>query len=209
MEVKRFEKKLHDLTVSSLVSGGLPVSEANEMVSAWMQKVKEESRREWTNHLPPNYGDILLEQESKNHKIHQMLEKARADGGTKQDIQNWWNMHDLERRMMLENDENARFAFSIDWLKTNVPNLGKLPEGEKSKAFDDADFHARRSFTIFGDPSDTTHTCGDDRPLPHELKIRVNNYIQLRQLDPNYHRDIMESSTSNALVRGEIAAGRL
>ena len=171
---KRLEKQLHDLTVSSLVSGGLPVSEANEMVSAWMQAIQEESKREGTDKLRRNYGNWLLKEESKTPKIRRMLNKARADGATNQDIQIWGNMHDLEKRMMVKQDDNTRVAIYVDWLKKNVPKVGDLPEGGQEKAFDDAALHVRKFCTMFGDPVDTKYTSGDDRPLPYELKIRGN-----------------------------------
>ena len=118
-------------------------------------------------------------------------------------------MHDLEKRMMVKQDDNTRVAIYVDWLKKNVPKVGDLPEGGQEKAFDDAALHVRKFCTMFGDPVDTKYTSGDDRPLPYELKIRVNNYVQKRRSDTNFLRDIMESSTFNALVRKEIAAGRL
>lgn len=51
---------------------------------------------------------------------------------------------------------------------------------------------------------------GDDRPLPYELKKRVNEYIGKRMSDPiEYKRNIETSSSFNALIRKEIKSGNL
>jgi hypothetical protein len=64
---------------------------------------------------------------------------------------------------------------------------------------------------MYGDPADTSHRSGDDRPLPYELKDRINRYIEKRRLhDPEaYKQDIQISSSFNALVRKEIRANNL
>lgn len=63
---------------------------------------------------------------------------------------------------------------------------------------------------MFGNPDDTTLTSGDDRPLPYELKDRVNTWMHKEMASPDeFRRRVEESSTFNALVRSEIRAGRL
>jgi hypothetical protein len=63
----------------------------------------------------------------------------------------------------------------------------------------------------FTDPDNTTYTKGDDRPLPCELKNRIDIYIEKRaQTDPEkYKKEIEQSSTFNALIRKEIRAGNI
>jgi len=63
-------------------------------------------------------------------------------------------------------------------------------------------------YPMYGDPSDTRHTCGDDRPLPHELRSRVDRYHE------KWGAAIIEKRSSgyttyNAFVRAEIKHGRL
>ena len=62
-----------------------------------------------------------------------------------------------------------------------------------------------------GNPDDTAHTTKDDRPLPYELKDRINIYVEKRrQSDPNkFRKEIEQSSTFNALVRKEIKKGNI
>jgi hypothetical protein len=47
----------------------------------------------------------------------------------------------------------------------------RLSEEEAAK-------EVKKYFPIFGDPDDTSTSSGDDRPLPCELKDRINIYIQ-------------------------------
>ncbi|MBL7131178.1 MAG: hypothetical protein ISS45_07240 [Candidatus Omnitrophica bacterium] len=84
----------------------------------------------------------------------------------------------------------------------------ELPEDKKTNL---AISKIKKAHPNFGDPDDTTHDAGDDRPLPFELKNRINIYIQKRFLsDPaEFKREIEQSLTFNALIRKEIRAGRL
>lgn len=64
---------------------------------------------------------------------------------------------------------------------------------------------------MFGDPDDTTHTKGNYRPLPYELKDRINIYLEkYKKKDPNMLKKVIEnSSTFNSLIRNEIKSGNL
>lgn len=108
-------------------------------------------------------------------------------------------MHDLERRMMLAVDNISRLALFKKLRQEN---------GFDEKASAE---RVRKSFPIFGDPDDTIHTTGDDRPLPYELKNRVNIYVERRSLTDQvkFKREIEESSTVNVLIRKEIKNGNL
>jgi hypothetical protein len=69
----------------------------------------------------------------------------------------------------------------------------------------------RKFHVIYGDPDDTTHTVGDDRPLPEELKDRINIYIIKKSTTDRekYKKEIEGSSTLNALLRKEIKKGNI
>jgi hypothetical protein len=63
-------------------------------------------------------------------------------------------------------------------------------------------------FPMYGDPNDTTSTAGEDRPLPHELRGRIDEYrkkhgAEAIQTWSDNH------STFNAFVRAELRKGRL
>jgi len=71
----------------------------NHLVSSWMQQIKADSKQAGTNNQPRNYGDYLLRQERRDMTLKHVLDIKRGRLVTNQDIRNWWNMHDLERRM--------------------------------------------------------------------------------------------------------------
>jgi len=146
---------------------GISAAEGKRTFSEMVNRARAESEREGTGKLPANFGDILLQREPTDTKVRAMLEKKRREGVNDDDIRWWWNMHDLERRIMLQVDELTRLAvFS--------------KQREAGLSSEEAARDVRKIFPTFGDPDDTRHTSGDDRPLPHELKDRINTYIQRR-----------------------------
>ena len=198
------EQQLKEVYVPTLMQSGMSVSQANEVFSAWLSRAKEESGKEDMDNLPQNFGDLLLQNEAAGPNIQAWLAKVRREGGTDEDIRNWWNLHDLERRMMLKSDENSRMAVVMDSLE----KMGATKE-TMEESMDKAVAHARKYFPFWGDPDDCAQVCGDDRPLPEELKFRIDLWIQRKQFDPNYKEELERSTTFNALVRREIAKGNL
>lgn len=194
------EKQLEELYVPMLqMKMGISSLQAVDIFHDMLKQVKEESLKEDTSSLPQNFGNILLEKEFTDEKIRSMLAGKRKDGVRDEDIRWWWNMHDLERRMMVIVD---------DWSRLTVFN--KLTEKDGFSE-DEAAKRVGRSFPIFGDSEDTTHTIGDDRPLPYELKDRINIYVEKRShTDPEkFKKEIEDASTFNALIRKEIKKGNI
>lgn len=148
--------------------------------------------------MPTNGGDIILEKEKNDEHAHQLLEKRRREGVRDEDIRWWWNLEDEDRMMMLKEDETARMTLFI---KCREEGLTEEQAAERM----------RKYHPIWGDPEDTTHTQGDDTPIPEELKDRINIYIQKRANDDSekFKKELEQLSTFNALVRKEIRAGKL
>ena len=164
-------------------------SQAKNTLRDMLKQIKEESLKEGTANLPQNYGDDLIKKESTDEKTKAILAKKREEGVRDDDIRWWWNIHDLERRMMLKVDELNRMAMFMDCVQKGM--------GEEAAAI-----KVRKYHPIYGDPEDTSHTYGEDRPLPHELKDRINIYIEKRMHEPErYKKEIKESSTFNSLIR--------
>ncbi len=193
------EKKLEDKYVPKLQAIGMLPLQAKSAFSDLLRKAKEESLEEGTSNLPENFGDMLLEKESRDGKIRSWLAMKRNEGVTDADFRNWWNRHDLERRISLEVDDLSR---SNQFLK--LKEEGSLSEEDAGKRLDSF-------FPTYGDPNEPSLTTGDDRPLPYELKDRVDRYLEKKaQTNPErWKREVERSSTLNALIRKEIKRGNI
>jgi hypothetical protein len=133
------ERRLKDVYVPALMQTGMSASQANDVFSGWLSQAKEESRKEDMDNLPQNFGDLLLQNEAAGPNIQAWLAKVRREGGTDEDIRNWWNLHDLERRIMLKNDEHSRMAVVMDSLE----KMGATKETVQ-ELMDKAVAHARK-----------------------------------------------------------------
>ena len=194
------EKQLEDIYVPMFQeTRGMSLPRAKSTFRDLLEKAKKDIREEGVSDLPENFGDVLLEKESTDEQIRSFLAKKRKEGVKDQDIRWWWNTHNLERGMIYQVDALDRFALFL-----------KLTE-EDGLSSDDAAKRVRKFHPIYGDPDDTTAAIGEDRPLPPELKDRINRYCMKRgQTDPEkLKKDIEESLTFNALMRKEIKKGNI
>jgi len=208
IEKALFEKYSQIMTMTM----DIPLSKAKEMTKDMINQAIEESKKEGTYYLPQNLGDIILENTKSDNptinkiakNIRQKLPQKKAEGVREEDIIWWWNLNDIERRVMLKHDDIAKTSLFISKLK-------EINEPSKEKAANIAASQVRKFHPTYGDPDDTTHTNGDDRPLPYELKDRVNIYIEKRyQSDPHkYKKELEQSNTFNALIRKEIRSGNI
>ncbi|MDP2638789.1 MAG: hypothetical protein Q8P06_01315 [Candidatus Azambacteria bacterium] len=206
------EKALLDQYSQMMSMMGMSSAEAKKMAGDMLDQAIEESKKEGTYYLPQNLGNIIFgdagsdNQTIKNiaESIRQKLPKKKTEGVKDEDVRWWWNLNDIERRIMLKQDDIARMTLFM-------AELEKSNESSKEKAADKAAAKVRKFHPTYGDPDDTTHTTGDDRPLPYELKDRVNIYIEkrARENSEKYKNEIEQSSTFNALLRKEIKAGNL
>ena len=188
------------------ITMGSSHSEARQMAEEMLKQAVEESKKEGSYHLPQTLGDIILRTAGTDHPVTKKLAEAirrnvprkKAEGVRDEDIRWWWNLNDIERRMMVKVDDMSRMA-----LFTHECEIGKTDAEAAAKV--------RKFHPVYGDPGDTTHTTGDDRPLPYELKERVNLYIEkhVKSHPEKYKTEIEKTSTFNALVRKEIRAGNL
>jgi hypothetical protein len=197
--LSNIENKLENLYTSMIQTmTGMSSSEAKKICRELIQMVKEESIMEGTSKLPQDYGDQLLKSESTDEKVKSLLIKKRSEGVRDEDIRWFWNMNDLERRMMFKFDEWSQFAHFLELKKKGLSEEKILKELKKSHPF-------------YGDTDDTSRTSGDDRPLPREIKDRVNIYIQKRSHTDlkNFKKDIIRSSRFNSLIRKELKQGNL
>lgn len=186
------------LTVYSQMFSDMGFPDAEETTENILDKVIEESKGDGLYDLPINYGDLLLKREKIDDSVRKKFEQKRKEGVTDNDIRWWFNLNDIERRMMLKMDEFHRISSFTHEL-------------ESGKSEEEADKTVRKYHPVFGDLKDETHGSGDNRPLPLELKDRINIYIEKRfKNDPQQYKiDIENSSTFNALIRKEIREGNI
>jgi len=193
------EKELAETYVPMLmVMGGVSEKKAKREFLQLIKIAKKESKKEGTINMPLGFGDHLLENELTDPKIKTMLAKKRKEGVTDDDIRWWWNLHDLERRIMIQID--------------NIFILGTFSElCEEGFESDIAAKSVRKAYPIYGNPEDTSNTSGDDRPLCRELKNRVNIYTSNRsEKDQNALKSQLENFSSfNAFIRHELICKNL
>jgi hypothetical protein len=194
------EKRLEPQYVSFFQeSMSMPEEVARQIFKSFAEELKEAAHREGTDRFPELFGDILLEREQTDEKVRNAFAPKRAEGVANEDIALWWNMHDLERRMICKVDEMNRILL-----------FEKLVQGDGLTESEAARMVAKR-FPIYGDTNHLVLDTEDDRPLPFELKWRVNRYIMDRtKADPDKFQEEVEASTSlNALLRKAVKQGEL
>jgi hypothetical protein len=172
--------------------------DAKKIFSDLINAAKDNYKNENTENLPENFGEYLLDHQSTRSDVHKMLTKRRKEGVRDQDILWWWNLNELERQLIRQIDDTFRVAMLSQYI-------------EQGKSQEEAAEYVRKLYPIYGDPEDTTQTKDDNRPLPFELKDRVNKYIEYRISNDydKFQNDIDKSSTLNALIRSEIQKGNL
>ncbi len=195
---RRIEREIQEHIAESLVAIGAPVTEAAPLARACIEAAKEESRKQGTQRLPPNYGDLLLQQEKMNTSVAQELQKKRQERVSDDDIRWYWNMRELERRAM---EQMYRAILYATWKSART----------EGRSDEEAAVHARKFHAYWGDPDDTRVTLGDDRPLPIELMKRENTWFEREKgMNPRaLELRLANSSSYNAVIRAEIRAGRL
>ncbi len=174
------------------------VDVARGEVAQWINEAKREAQHDGDAALPRDYGEILLAGEGTDPQIQARLAIKRAEGVTDTDIRWWWNLNYIERRLMLKIDNLSRMAIFIQELET-----GRTPE--------DATRHIWKYFPNYGNENEVSAGEGNDRPIPYELKDRVNTWLEKQRLENAslLKERLDQTSSFNAVVRAENRAGRL
>ncbi|MBU2621269.1 MAG: hypothetical protein KKD92_03005 [Proteobacteria bacterium] len=190
-------KELEAEYLPSFLATGVPDDMAMDLFQSLYQAAKSASAEQ--DPLPPRYGDILLRREQIDPNVQLILANRRAEGVRDADIRWWWNLPDLDRHLIQKVDEMFRIAA-----------FTKFTE-EDGMTSEDAGKMISKHYPIFGDPSATSTTSGDDRPLPVELKDRISAYMMRRSQEDlaQLQAGINAASSVNAFVRSEIRRERL
>jgi hypothetical protein len=206
------EKAVLDEYAQMNMMMGLSISEAKKIAKEMLDMAIEMSKKEGSYYLPQNMGDIILGDADTDNPIikkvagilQEELPRKREEGVRDEDIRWWWNLNNVERMMMIVQDNGARLALFTHEMQ-NSTETSQENTDKKAAA------KVRKFHPLFGNPDDNSLTDGDDRPLPHELKDRINIYIEKRVKTDiyKYKQEIEQSTTFNALIRKEIRAGKI
>lgn len=192
----QIETELKALYTRMLCACGFRPDDARAEVNKAIEMCKRAGEKEGTASLPSGFGDLILVAAKEGQRFAaNRVNVARSEGATDEDIREFWNLHDLQRRMVLWSEEVFRFATFKDLLA-------------KGLSADEAMMQVRGMFPMYGDPLETQHTTGDDRPLPHELRGRVDRYRE-KWGACVIAQGLSAHSSYNAFVRAELRSGRL
>ena len=192
------ERELHNMYAQMLcmVPGYSPL-DAEQAVSEAITMCKQQGAAEGTADLPEDFGDRLIEAARMGEpKSQRIVDKARRAGATDDDIKECWNLPDLSRRMVLWSENTFRYSVFLH---------AKNDEGLSAE---DAAARVHKMFPIYGDPDDTSKLSGENRPLPHELRGRVDSYTQVHGAE-HIADQVKNFSSYNAFVRHAIETGSI
>ena len=170
------EIQLDKLTIDGLLSMGMSESEAKKMSKELIADVKQELKD--SPDLPVKFGDYILENESVNEKIGNMLSDRRKLGVSDEELREWWNKSALERSVIRKIDEMFHMTVFM-WAREH----GMSPE--------DASGHVKNSLPMFSETD-------LDNALPYEWKEKVNIFIT-EYVVANKERSQAEAKQFNTL----------
>jgi hypothetical protein len=186
-----------------LLPTGMTLEQIRRKVKEAIKVCRKTAIREGTIDHPTDYGEFLiLSAQSGDARAKEILDKARREGATSEDIRDFWSLDDLERRMIKFYEDTLLSAMLRSLWKPGLPeHLEKEIESE-----------VRKTWPVYGDPHDSSLGNGDDRPLPYELRNRVERWRTRFICEKDGERLRVKAhgySTFNALVRAEIRQGTL
>ena len=149
------EKELETKIMQILMDKGLTRNKAKKMCAAFFyNEIKNIAEMP---PIPDNFGDFLLENEETNENIRQMLAARWAIGVTEQEIRDWWNKSELERRLI-------RKCFEMD-----LKSAFMLFRGS-GLSYDEAGEQVRKSMIVYGEIDFGVN-------LPYEWKEKVDRLM--------------------------------
>ena len=150
-ETNPSEEQLENRIIQILMEKGLTRSLAKKMCTefffAEIKNIAEQPP------VPDNFGDYLLENEETNESIRQMLAARWGIGVTEQEIRDWWNKTEIERRLI-------RKCFEMD-LKSAF-----ILFRANGLSYDEAGKQVRKIMIVYGERD-------FDVNIPYEWKERV------------------------------------
>jgi hypothetical protein len=192
------ERRLEKIYTQVYQMMGMSPSEARSTFQQELEWAKNEAARGGDLVVPEGFGNYLIANRHNDPRIGTFLTRIAQEGVRDKDVRWYWNMHNIDRLMMMR---------TFDWcVGANV--LANLRQGMTQQH---AEAHSRKVHPLYGNPDDTSVAHGDDRPIPPELKDRIDIYTEKRAKEngDRYELDMLGSSSFNALVRRELRTGRI
>lgn len=190
---KRLLKEYSDPLMARGIDRFTAWAMAKNVLDECIKASKEEGKYD-ENH---NLGEVMLKIENKDATIKKMFLMLRKEGVRDEDILEWWNRSDVERRFFIACDNINKTYLCETRIK-----IGDSPEEAVS--------YARKYLPMYGKPEDTGFASGNDKLLPYELIGRINMYIQMRAISPDaYKKEFLRFSTFNAFIRQKIREGEI
>jgi hypothetical protein len=185
---EKFEKVLINMDYNHHEAG----QKAREIINEAI-KAKEESNRK----MQPGIGDKIVKGNGfpDAAKIREWLYKESVRD---EDIINWWSLPELEKWTIIKFDE-----FQLDYARERL-----LARGTREEKVGESIVKLFPIFDFIEEISDSTFP---DRALPHELRIRIERWMQQAKDQGKYefHRMTRNFSSMNAMIRSEITNGRI
>ena len=154
-ETNPSEEQLENRIIQILMEKGLTRSLAKKMCTefffAEIKNIAEQPP------VPDNFGDYLLENEETNESIRQMLAARWDIGVTEQEIRDWWNKTEIERRLI-------RKCFEMD-LKSAF-----ILFRANGLSYDEAGKQVRKIMIVYGERD-------FDVNIPYEWKEKVDRLM--------------------------------
>lgn len=196
IEKTELESQLREFYTGVMTNAGMSKREASAMVKDIVEEAKRRGAEEATDNLPSDYGRQLIRlADAGNLQAAAIVNRAREDGASDADIEEWWGLQDLQRRLVVWSESVFRLG-----IFNNAKASGKGDE--------DAGRIVWKMFPIYGIPEETDPHTGEDRRLAHEIRGRVDRYRR-----EHGAAKISEESKSfltyNAFVRAQIRRGHL
>jgi hypothetical protein len=191
------EKRLVSVYTEVLQGAGYSRDEAERRVKDAIQRFSRETGDEGPDDLPDKKGDHIIEGAKEGRDdCRRIVRAAKDEGATEEDIRRWWNRSSVERRL-------------ICWAEKIAV---RDPMYETAKEYGLSDEEARRKvrqfFPVYGDPDEAEDMADEDRPLPHELRDRIEKYRRTQDRS-DMREKLKDFSSYNAFVRHEIREGKL
>lgn len=191
---------------------GMDNEDAKEMSKKLLDDSIKESKETGLYDLPLNFGDIILGNASANdinverlaEIIRKSLPQKKDEGVQNEDVRLYWNLPNVERVLANKEDDFHKTALSISTFESSTKT-------SQEEIIEEVVETIKKVHPVYGDSDDNSTSDGDDRPLPFELKHRINKHIMKRaKNDPHdYKKEVNQSSTFNAYVRKQIRTGKI